>query len=226
MFEVGSSSTYYCYAFQSEQPCANRGPRAERQKRHQRGKEASYGRAVRRALAAATGAFIPIWIAKRLCGRHSKKARQQRSDEEYAKMEAQLVTADHSQSSLWYNPVADPDPEPVPSPAPAPARRPPSVVSALSSDSGRGRYERLEHSSQPATEEEAAAAAHRGLQRNPSLVSALSSSDGRSSYSGREIPPPTPMSDTLPTFTSPQAPPSARNGDGGAAAARRPVRYS
>ena len=87
------------------------------------------------------------------------------------------------------------------------------MVSALSSTStlgvgagrGRGRYERV-GTDQPHEDEAGAGAdgavASSGLTRSASLVSALSSAQGEERHDTRDIPPPTPISDHTPTFTS------------------------
>ncbi|RYP12594.1 hypothetical protein DL765_007225 [Monosporascus sp. GIB2] len=169
----------------------------ERRKMYARGKDRSYGRAVRKALAAATGAFIPIWIIGRLKKRSSSK--QGGQDAAYAKIQA-LEHEERSQASLSYTP-----PAPAPALPPAPSRRPSSVVSALSSRSeGRGRYERVETGQRGAAK--ALPDASSSLRRNLSLVSALSSTDGGGNYSAVDsIEPPSPMSGSAPTFVATQS---------------------
>ncbi|RYP91774.1 hypothetical protein DL770_002118 [Monosporascus sp. CRB-9-2] len=177
----------------------------ERQKKHERGKDSSYGRAVRKALAAATGAFIPIWIVGRL-RRKRASSKQGGQDAAYAKIQALLQHEEQqSQASLSYVP-----PAPAPVPAPAPSRRPSSVVSSLSSrSSGRGRYERLDTGQRGAAE--ALPGASSSLQRNLSLVSALSSTDGGRNHPAFDnIEPPSPMSGSAPTLVATQNGPVAR----------------
>ncbi len=152
---------------------------------------------MRRALAAATGAFIPIWIAKRLRGRSKSGPRE---DPAYTKLQT-VLDLEQSRSTLAY---VSPAPAPV---LAAPARTSLPPVSSLSSDSGRrGRYERLETGPVLPDAPRGGYSAGRGLQRNPSLVSALSSIDERRGYSTNDIPPPTPLSDTTPTFPTLQKP--------------------
>ncbi|KAK7754707.1 hypothetical protein SLS62_003265 [Diatrype stigma] len=186
----------------------------ERRKGHERGIAPRYGRAVRKALAAATGAFVPIWIAKRLCGggRSSSKSRRMHpQNAAYAAKTEALMNHELSQASLTYtSPAAATAPEPEPQPELRPhVQRSASVVSALSSsDSARGRYSRVE-TDQPLADAAmrgsvgSDARAGAGLQRNPSLVSALSSTDDGRGYSAHDIPPPTPMSENAATFASP-----------------------
>ncbi|RYP72496.1 hypothetical protein DL771_004136 [Monosporascus sp. 5C6A] len=181
----------------------------ERQKKYERGKDCSYSRAVRRALAAATGAFIPIWIVGRLRRKRSS-SEHAGQDAAYAKIQALLEHEEQqSQASL-----SCPPPAPAPAAAPAPSRRPSSVVSALSSRSeGRGRYERVETGQRGAAE--ALPGASCSLQRNLSLVSALSSTDGRGNHPAFDnIEPPSPMSGRALTFVAPQSGPDARARNG------------
>ncbi|RYP04044.1 hypothetical protein DL764_004738 [Monosporascus ibericus] len=182
----------------------------ERRKKYERGKDRSYGRAVRRALAAATGAFIPIWIVGHL-RRERASSKQGGQDAAYAKTLALLEHEEQqSQASLSYAPSApSPAPAPAPAPTPAPSRRPSSVVSALSSrSSGRGRYERVETGQRGAAEVFPGTSS---LQRNLSLVSALSSTDGGGNHSAfGKTEPPSPMSGSAPTFATTQSGPIAR----------------
>ena len=175
---------------------------------------------MRKALAAATGAFVPIWIAKRLRGaRRSKRGGGGAGDEAHVKFDkllrSEMDQQDYySRETLGYDPGASAATVDVMGGAPAttrpaPPRRSPSLVSALSSAStlggggGRGRYERVgagqPHEHDP---DAAAAAAATGLRRNASLVSALSSSTHGDRPDTRDIPPPTPISEHTPAFTA------------------------
>ncbi|KAI1495555.1 hypothetical protein F5X99DRAFT_403178 [Biscogniauxia marginata] len=116
----------------------------ERQKLHERNKNPSYRRALRKALAAATGVFIPIWIIKKC------RSKPREEDKDYAKIEAYLRYEDSRSASetAYVSPVK--------------VQRTPSMVSSLSSHSGsQARYERL----QPSPISESASLAPSTLQR-------------------------------------------------------------
>ncbi|KAI5923124.1 hypothetical protein F4810DRAFT_225203 [Camillea tinctor] len=126
----------------------------ERRRARSSRKKPSYRRALGRALAAATGAFAPLWAARTYQRWRAERRRGSRSaDEEYARIEACLKHEDphpYSQSSFFSSDVVvgvervgaeDAHTTPPMAMAATPQRNP-SLVSSLSSRSD-ARYERL-----------------------------------------------------------------------------------
>ncbi|KAI0387167.1 hypothetical protein F5Y04DRAFT_78140 [Hypomontagnella monticulosa] len=112
----------------------------ERRRKDERGvggsKKANYTRPVGKALAAATGAFIPIWLAKR-SGRKNERERRERLGEDKA------LYANAERESWRSEEYAGAGAGPAPMTERA-LQRGGSVVSSLSAASGRGRgYERV-----------------------------------------------------------------------------------
>ncbi|KAI0843950.1 hypothetical protein F5Y00DRAFT_274707 [Daldinia vernicosa] len=124
-----------------------------RRKREPRGKDPSYLRALGRAVAAATGLFIPICIVKRFrrSRENENQERQEMYDSQiptYGKLEEQSRQSEEVVASTSHVPPAET------TLSPATLERGTSVVSSLSSSTrSQGRYERLDIPPSPMSED-------------------------------------------------------------------------